>query len=151
MNAAIFREYDIRGKFPDDLNNETAYELGKSFGTYFQSNGAVKISVGHDCRESSPVLKDTLIKGLLETGMEVTCIGMVPTPLSYFSIHELKLDGAVMITGSHNPPEYNGFKISLGKSTIHGEEIQKIRKIQEAGSFKTGNGTLAEADVKSHT
>ena len=147
MNTAIFREYDIRGKFPDDLNNETAYELGKSFGTYFQSNGAGKISVGHDCRESYPVLKDALIKGLLETGMTVTYIGMVPTPLSYFSIHELKLDGAVMITGSHNPPEYNGFKICLGKSTIHGEEIQKIRKIQEVSDFKRGEGTLVEIDV----
>ena len=147
MNSAIFREYDIRGKFPDDLNNETAYELGKSFGTYFQLMGAVKISVGHDCRESYPVLKDALIKGLLETGMEVTYIGMVPTPLSYFSIHELKLDGAVMITGSHNPPEYNGFKICLGKATIYGEEIQKIRKIQEAGEFKAGEGKLINADV----
>ena len=147
MNAAIFREYDIRGKFPDDLNNETAYELGKSFGTYFQSKGAGKISVGHDCRESYPVLKDALVKGLLETGMTVIYIGMVPTPLSYFSIHELKLDGAVMITGSHNPPEYNGFKICLGKATIYGEEIQKIREIQEAGEFKNGKGILEKADV----
>lgn len=147
MNSAIFREYDIRGKYPDDLNNETVYELGKSFGTYFQSKNAKKISVGHDCRESYPVLKDALIKGLLETGMTVTDIGMVPTPLSYFSIHELKLDGAVMITGSHNPPEYNGFKICLGKSTIHGEEIQKIREIQEAGDFQNGEGNLIEADV----
>ena len=71
MNAAIFREYDIRGKFPDDLNNETAYELGKSFGTYFQSKGAGKISVGHDCRESYPVLKDALIKGLVENKFQM--------------------------------------------------------------------------------
>jgi phosphomannomutase/phosphoglucomutase len=147
LNQAIFREYDIRGKFPDDLNNDTVYELGKSIGTYFQSKGAVKISVGHDCRKSYPVLKDALIKGLVETGMTVNYIGMVPTPLSYFSVHELKLDGAVMITGSHNPPEYNGFKISLGKATIHGEEIQKIRKIHAAGAFAGGEGTLVEADV----
>ena len=91
MNTAIFREYDIRGRFPDDLNNETAYELGRSFGTYYRSKGAEKISVGHDCRRSYSVLKDALIKALLETGMEVTYIGMVPTPLSYFSIHELRL------------------------------------------------------------
>ena len=147
MNAAIFREYDIRGRFPDDLNNETAYELGRSFGTYYQLKGAQRISVGHDCRLSYPVLKDALIKGLLETGMEVTYIGMVPTPLSYFSIHELKLDGGIMITGSHNPPEYNGFKICLGKATIYGEEIQKIRELQEAGDFQSGEGTLVAADV----
>ncbi len=147
MNADIFREYDIRGRFPDDLNNETAYELGRAFGTYYRLKGAHRISVGHDCRLSYPVLKDALIKGLLETGMEVTYIGMVPTPLSYFSIHELRLDGGVMITGSHNPPEYNGFKICLGKATIYGEEIQEIRKIQESGDFQNGKGTLAEADV----
>lgn len=147
MNSAIFREYDIRGKFPDDLNNETVYELGKSFGTYYQAKGAKKISVGHDCRESYPVLKDALIKGLMESGMMVTCIGMVPTPLLYFSIHELKLDGGVMITGSHNPPEYNGFKVCLGKATIYGEEIQKIREIQESGEFTIGQGTLVETDV----
>lgn len=147
MNPAIFREYDIRGKFPDDLNNDTVYELGKSFGAYYQSKGAGVISLGHDCRESYPVLKNALIKGLLETGMRVNDIGMVPTPLLYFSIHELNLDGGIMITGSHNPPEYNGFKICLGKSTIHGEEIQKIREIQEAGDFQSGEGTLVKADV----
>ncbi len=147
MNAAIFREYDIRGRFPDDLNNETAYELGRAFGTYYRLKGAHRISVGHDCRLSYPVLKDALIKGLLETGMEVTYIGMVPTPLSYFSIHELRLDGGVMITGSHNPPEYNGFKICLGKATIYGEEIQMIRKIQESGDFQNGEGTLVATDV----
>jgi len=147
VNPAIFREYDIRGKYPDDLNNETAYELGIAFGTYYHQNGADKISVGHDCRESYSVLKDALIKGLLESGMDVTYIGMVPTPLLYFSIHELNLDGGIMITGSHNPPEYNGFKICMGKSTIHGEEIQKIRKIQEANDFQTGEGALAKADV----
>lgn len=147
MNSAIFREYDIRGKFPDDLDEDTAFILGKAFGTYYHLNGAGKISVGHDCRESFPVLKDALIKGLLESGLEVTDIGMVPTPLLYFSIQELNLDGGIMITGSHNPPEYNGFKICVGTSTIHGEEIQKIRRIQEANDFKAGEGILARADV----
>ncbi len=147
MNNAVFREYDIRGKFPRDLNAETAFELGKAIGTYFQSKDVFNISVGHDCRKSYPVLKDALIKGLLETGMTVTYIGMVPSPLSYFSVYEFNLGGAVMITGSHNPPEYNGFKISLGKSTIHGEEIQKIRELLIAGVYKTGEGTLTEADI----
>jgi phosphomannomutase / phosphoglucomutase len=147
VNAAIFREYDIRGKFSEDLNMETAYELGKTFGTYYKQHGASKISVGHDCRESYPVLKDALIKGLLETGMHITYLGMVPTPLLYFSIHEFKLDGGIMITGSHNPPEYNGFKICLGKATIYGEEIQKLREIQERSRFSKGEGSLTEKDI----
>ncbi len=147
MNAAIFREYDIRGRFPEELNMETVYELGRIFGTYYKQHGATKISVGHDCRESYPVLKDALIKGLLESGMDVTYLGMVPTPLLYFSIHELKLDGAVMITGSHNPPEYNGFKVCLGKATIYGEEIQKLREIEGKGQFSKGEGSLTEKDV----
>jgi phosphomannomutase / phosphoglucomutase len=147
LNAAIYREYDIRGKFQEDLNMETAYELGKTFGTYYKQHGAAKISLGHDCRQSYPVLKDALIKGLLETGMNITYVGMVPTPLLYFSIHEFKLDGGIMITGSHNPPEYNGFKICLGKATIYGEEIQKLREIQESGKFSKGEGYFTEKDI----
>ncbi|NLD36484.1 MAG: phosphomannomutase/phosphoglucomutase [Desulfatiglans sp.] len=147
MNPAIFREYDIRGRFPEELNSQTVYELGRTFGIYYKQHGATKISVGHDCRESYPELKDALIKGLLETGMHVIYLGMVPTPLLYFSIHELKLDGAVMITGSHNPPEYNGFKVCLGKATIYGEEIQRLREIAEKGQFLKGEGSLTEKDV----
>jgi phosphomannomutase/phosphoglucomutase len=147
MNPAIFREYDIRGRFPEELNSQTVYELGRTFGTYYKQHGASKISVGHDCRESYPVLKDALIKGLLETGMHITYIGMVPTPLLYFSIHEFKLDGAVMITGSHNPPEYNGFKVCLGKATIYGEEIQRLREIAEKGQFAKGEGAITEKDI----
>ncbi|NLA75211.1 MAG: phosphomannomutase/phosphoglucomutase, partial [Deltaproteobacteria bacterium] len=138
---------DIRGRYPEELNMETVYELGRAFGTYYKQHGASKISVGHDCRESYPVLKDALVKGLLETGMDVTYLGMVPTPLLYFSIHEFKLDGAIMITGSHNPPEYNGFKVCLGKATIYGEEIQKLREIEEKGRFSKGEGSLVNKDV----
>jgi phosphomannomutase / phosphoglucomutase len=147
VNAAIFREYDIRGKFPEDLNMKTAYELGKTFGTYYKQHGVSKLSVGHDCRQSYPVLKDALIKGLIETGMHITYLGMVPTPLLYFSIHEFKLDGGIMITGSHNPPEYNGFKVCLGKATIYGEEIQKLREIGGKGQFSKGDGSLTEKDI----
>ncbi len=147
MNPDIFREYDIRGKFPDDLNSKTACDLGRAFGTYYHLHGANKISVGHDCRESYPELKDALIKGLIETGMNITYLGMVPTPLLYYSIHELKLDGGIQITGSHNPPEYNGFKICLGKATIYGEEIQKIREIHEGRNIRKGEGGLVNTDV----
>jgi len=143
----IFREYDIRGVVPEELNREMAHELGVAMGTYYHDRGARRISVGHDCRLSSPDLSQGLIEGLMECGVQVVDLGMVPTPLLYFSLHHLETDGGVQITGSHNPPEFNGFKICLGKATIHGEEIQKIRKISESGEFISGKGTLDKADM----
>ncbi len=147
MNSNIFREYDIRGTFPEDLNRKTACELGKALGIYYSRNNAHKISIGHDCRLSYPDLKEGLIEGLVESGISVVDIGMAPTPLLYFSIVEFSLDGGIQITGSHNPPEYNGFKICLGKATIYGEEIQKIRRIIEAGEFMKGRGSIEKMDV----
>lgn len=147
MNSSSFREYDIRGKFPEDLDVDSVYRLGLSIGAYYLGNGAEKISVGRDCRLSSPDLKEALIKGFVESGIKVIDIGMVPTPVLYFSIFHLGLDGGVQITGSHNPPEYNGFKVCLGKTTIHGDEIQKIRDIYEKGRFKKGPGGLEQAEV----
>jgi phosphomannomutase / phosphoglucomutase len=147
MNPSIFREYDIRGKYPADLNSETVYELGLSIGTYLGGKNAKRISVGRDCRLSSPELHDALIKGLSETGMDIVDVGVVPTPLLYFSIHHLELDGGVQITGSHNPPEDNGFKINLGTGTVYGEEIQKIREIGEAGIFQKGHGKIEDIEV----
>jgi len=147
VNSSSFREYDIRGKFPEDLDVDSVYRLGLSVGTYYLGNRAEKISVGRDCRLSSPDLKEALIKGLVESGIKVIDIGMAPTPVLYFSIFHLGLDGGVQITGSHNPPEYNGFKICLDKTTIHGDEIQKIRDIYEKGRFKKDPGGLEEAEV----
>ncbi|MFC1867315.1 phosphomannomutase/phosphoglucomutase [Thermodesulfobacteriota bacterium] len=147
MNPEVFREYDIRGKFPDDLNEETVHRLGNSIGTYFQNNGAKKISLGRDCRLSSPDLRDALSKGLTESGMDIVDVGMVPTPLLYFSIFHLNLDGGIQITGSHNPPEYNGFKICLGKSTIYGKEIQKIKDIVDSGKIAKGAGSAEAFDI----
>jgi phosphomannomutase/phosphoglucomutase len=147
MNPHIFREYDIRGQVPDELNQETVHRLGLSFGTYYHSRGAAKIALGRDCRLSSPELRDSLLSGLVESGVDVLDVGMVPTPLLYFSLHHFKVDGGIQITGSHNPPEYNGFKISLGKATIYGEEIQKIREIGESGDFHSGNGEVEASDV----
>ena len=147
MNPHIFREYDIRGRVPDELNQETVHRLGLSFGTYYQSHGASKITLGRDCRLSSPELRDALSRGLLEAGVDVVDVGMVPTPLLYFSLHYFDVDGGIQITGSHNPPEYNGFKISLGKATIYGEEIQEIRKIGKAGDFHNGKGRVESAEI----
>ena len=147
MKSHIFREYDIRGVVPDELNREMAHELGLAVGTYYQDRGARRISVGHDCRLSSRDLSQGLIQGLMECGLQVVDVSMVPTPLLYFSIHHLETDGGVQITGSHNPPEFNGFKICLGKATIHGEEIQEIRKISESGEFIHGEGTFDKTDM----
>jgi phosphomannomutase/phosphoglucomutase len=143
----IFREYDIRGRVPEELNRDTAYRLGQCFGAYYQSFGAKRISLGRDCRLSSPDLRRGVMEGMTDAGIDVKEVGMVPTPLLYFSLHHLDVDGGVQITGSHNPPEYNGFKICLGKTTIYGEEIQKLRSIEEKGSFPQGKGSAESEEV----
>jgi phosphomannomutase/phosphoglucomutase len=147
LNPYIFREYDIRGKAPDELGEEAAYVLGRSFGTYFQERGASFVALGRDCRSSSPFLAEALRRGLTSTGTTVVDLGMVPTPLLYFSLHHLAVDGGIQITGSHNPPEYNGFKVCLGTATLYGEEIQKIRKITESGVFAEGRGGLENEEI----
>jgi len=147
MNSNIFREYDIRGKIPDELDRDVVYDLGLSFGTYFRGLGIQRISLGRDCRLSSPDFRDILLDGLIKTGMQVVDVGMIPTPLLYFSLYHLDVEGGLQITASHNPSDYNGFKICRGKTTIYGEEIQKIRKIAESGQFQEGNGGVEEADV----
>jgi len=147
VNPNIFREYDIRGRVPEDLNRETAYRLGQCFGAYYRGFGAKRISLGRDCRLSSPELRLGVMEGMMDVGMDVKDVGMVPTPLLYFSLHHLAVDGGIQITGSHNPPEYNGFKICLGKTTIYGEEIQKLRRISESGSFPKGKGSVETREV----
>ncbi len=147
MKAHIFREYDIRGTVPEELNPETAHELGLGMGTYFQINGAGRVSVGRDCRLSSPDLSRALIEGLKASGMDVVDVNMVPTPLLYFSLHHLDVAGGVQITGSHNPPNFNGFKICLGHAAIYGQEIQKIREIISSQSFKQGHGKQESMDI----
>jgi phosphomannomutase / phosphoglucomutase len=148
MKSHIFREYDIRGIFPDELNGDTVHTLGLAIGTYYRDKGAQRVSVGRDCRLSSPELSKSLIKGLTESGVSVIDLGMVPTPLLYFSIHNLNVDGGIQITGSHNPPEFNGLKICLGNGSVYGEEIQKIRKIVESSVFSSGNGRVETDDIK---
>ena len=147
MKAHIFREYDIRGVVPEELNKDTVHTLGLALGTYYRQKGVRRISLGRDCRESSPMLFEALSQGLLETGLHVVDIGMVPTPLLYFSLHNLDVGGGIQITGSHNPPEFNGFKVCLGKSSIYGPEIQEIKGIAEAKSFEKGEGSTERADV----
>jgi phosphomannomutase/phosphoglucomutase len=148
MKAHVFREYDIRGTVPDELNEGTVEPLGRAIGTYYGERGVRRISLGHDCRLSSPALAEWLCEGLMATGMEVVHVGMVPTPLLYFSLHHLDVGGGVQITGSHNPPEFNGFKVCLGSASVHGEGIQEIRHICESGRFRKGSGKRDSAEVK---
>ncbi|HNU70829.1 MAG TPA: phosphomannomutase, partial [Thermodesulfobacteriota bacterium] len=130
-NPYIFREYDIRGNAEKDFANDSAYRLGRALGTYFADRGSQAIALGRDCRLSSPRLHHQLPRGLIDCGCTIIDLSIVPTPLLYYSLFNLSVDGGVMITGSHNPPEENGFKICLGKSTIFGNEIQVIRTIME--------------------
>ncbi|HEX5749442.1 MAG TPA: phosphomannomutase/phosphoglucomutase [Archangium sp.] len=136
MNAHIFREYDIRGLVDKDLTVEVVELLGKGLGTVVRRKGGRSIVVGRDCRESSTRFRDALCRGLTSTGLNVLDVGVVPTPLTYFAANTLPVDGLAMITGSHNPPEYNGFKIGAGKTTFHGHEIQALRKLIEARDFE---------------
>jgi len=147
LNNHIFREYDIRGIVGEDLTPDVVVLLGKGIGTYFRNHGATDITVGRDGRLSSPEIRDHLCKGLRSTGLAIIDIGIVPSPISYYSTHTLDVDGAVMITGSHNPANYNGFKITLGTESVYGEQIQEIRKIIESDVFQSGRGGSVAKDI----
>lgn len=147
MNSNIFREYDIRGVVDVDLTDATVLELARAFGTFFKRNGAGRVALGRDARESSPRFRDHMVRGLNETGCDVIDIGMVPTPVLYFSLFTQGADAGVMITGSHNPSDNNGFKVCLGKSTIFGQQIQTVREIALQGRFETGSGKLEQREV----
>jgi phosphomannomutase/phosphoglucomutase len=147
MNQNIFREYDIRGIVGEHLTDETVTILGKAIGTFFKQNGAKRIAVGYDARESSPRFCEFLTKGFNETGCDVVLIGRVPTPVLYHAVFTKEFDGGVMITGSHNPPDYNGFKICLGKQTLFGSQIQEIKEIALLGEFSKGDGTIEKIEV----
>ena len=147
MNQNIFREYDIRGIVGEQLTDETVAILGKAIGTFFNQNGAKRIAIGYDARESSPRFCQFLTKGFNETGCDVVLIGRVPTPVLYHAVFTKDVDGGVMITGSHNPPDHNGFKICLGKQTLFGSQIQEIKEIALSAEFSKGVGTIETIEV----
>ena len=149
MNAQVFREYDIRGIVEHDFDDAFVIDLGRAYATLLHRAGAKRITLGRDCRLSSDRLRNRLLEGLLEAGINVVDIGVVPTPLLYFSVLSWKMDGGAMITGSHNAAEYNGFKLGVGPTTIHGAEIQKLREIIERRDFVTSGtpGTVSERAV----
>jgi phosphomannomutase/phosphoglucomutase len=147
LNPEIFRQYDIRGVAGKDMIADDVERLGQGIGTYLQDAGHTSIAVGRDCRLSSDEYAGRLIQGLTATGCKVMDIGICPTPVSYFAIRHLPTQGNVMVTASHNPPEYNGFKICSGVDSVFGENIQQIRRIIEAGAFRTGQGSVIDCDM----
>ena len=149
MNPQVFREYDVRGLVGEDLNHDFVYDLGRAIGTYGKKRNVEVMTIGRDCRLTSEEYLNTLTEGLLSTGINVIDIGLCATPILYYSIRHLNADGGVMVTGSHNPPEFNGFKICIGPDTIYGESIQELRKIIEGNPDKieTGKGTVEHRDI----
>jgi len=149
MNSQVFREYDIRGIVANDFDDDFVVDLGRGYATLLHRAGKKTITLGRDCRLSSDRLRDRLVEGLLSGCINVVDIGVVPTPLLYFSVLSWKMDGGAMITGSHNAAEYNGFKLGVGATTIYGAEIQRLRDIIERQDFVTtgGKGTLSQRPV----
>lgn len=141
---ALFREYDLRGIVGSELTVEMAERVGRAYATYASGRGVKTISLGRDGRLSSPSLHQSLLRGLLDGGLNVIDIGVCSSPLVYFSLFTLPVGGGIMITGSHNAAEYNGFKICVGKEAIYGEAIQELRRVMEKGVFVSGAGRLSE-------
>ncbi|MEC9073098.1 MAG: phosphomannomutase, partial [Myxococcota bacterium] len=147
MNTAIFRAYDVRGVADQDLTDDVARDLGRAFGSEIRMDGGRRVSLGRDCRTHGARLRAAFLEGLLSTGVDVLDVGVVASPLLYFSVFHHDLDGGVQITGSHNPPDYNGFKMMSGKRSLHGERIQALRRRIEDRDFVQGSGSLSEDPV----
>jgi phosphomannomutase len=147
FNPEILREYDIRGIVGKTLRLEDAYALGQAFGTLVRKNGGRSVALCRDGRLSSPQLSRAFSKGLRHAGTDVLTVGLGPTPMLYFAEHHLGADAGAMITGSHNPPDYNGFKLTIGGKTIYGDDIQKLGTIIREGSFSSGAGKVLRRSV----
>lgn len=147
INPTIFREYDIRGVVGRDITVETADAIARAYAAYLKERGEQGVIVGRDLRESSPSIRDAVVAALVASGCNVVDIGTVITPVFYFARVHLGIDGGVMITASHNPPEFNGFKLAHGFGTIFGDEIMEIRRIAASGEFVSGRGHIEAQDV----
>ena len=147
INPQIFREYDIRGIVGTDLTPASVTSIGKAIGTYIRRGNGKNMILGRDVRSSSVEFCNILSKALNSTGCNVIDIGMVPTPVLYFALHHFNADGGVMITGSHNPPEFNGFKISQGFHSLYGEKVQELKRLIEVNDFEVGTGTTQQQPV----
>lgn len=142
LDPTILREYDVRGIVGETLTAEGVTAIGRAFGSIVVGTGGNTVAVGYDGRLTSPELEDALVEGLASTGVTVLRIGLGPSPMLYFATHHLEADAGMMITGSHNPPEYNGIKMSMNGKPFYGEAIQGLSKLAAAGDFATGEGTL---------
>ncbi len=147
FDPTILREYDVRGVVGKTLSAADAEALGRAFGSIARRGGGKRIAVGYDGRLSSPELAAALQRGLNACGLDVVLVGRGPTPMLYFAAYTLDVDGGIMITGSHNPPDYNGFKLILNKKSFFGADIQKLGEIAAAGDFEEGSGSLIEHDI----
>lgn len=150
LNPSIFRQYDIRGVWGRDLNEGVSELIGKGFASYLLrsiNKERAKISIGRDGRLHSEAIHHGLIKGLTGSGIDVIDLGVIPVPLLYYSLFRLPVDGGIMITGSHNPPEFNGFKLSIGRETIFGDRIRAIRSIIASGDFRNGKGGVEDYSI----
>jgi phosphomannomutase len=147
FHPTILREYDIRGIVGETLSAADARAIGRTFGTLVRRSGGRRICVGRDGRLSSPELAEAVIEGVRAAGVDVVSLGLGPTPMMYFAVHELDTDGGIQVTGSHNPPSHNGFKMMLGKASFFGERIRELGRMAEAGDWETGEGRIEEVDV----
>ncbi|HEV2179784.1 MAG TPA: phosphomannomutase/phosphoglucomutase [Gemmatimonadaceae bacterium] len=148
FSQQIFRQYDVRGVVGDDLTGQTAHALGRAYAAYLAKRDLHgPIAVGRDNRPSGGMLRESLVRALTESGLDVFDIGIVPTPLLYWSLHNLPVGGGIQITGSHNPPEYNGFKLCVGKTSLHGDDIQELYRLILDGRFPAGKGDVQSVPV----
>lgn len=156
FNPTILRAYDIRGIIDESLSINDAFALGKAYASYLISKNnnklakneqTTKVAVAYDGRISSPDLESALVEGLKQSGIAVIKVGLCPTPMLYFTVRSMNLDGGIMITGSHNPPSHNGFKMMLDKAALFGKDIQQLGKIAEKGDFISGDGSEETIDV----
>ncbi len=144
---SIYREYDIRGVVGKDLTFDVAEHVGVAYGTTVCRSGGSKVTLARDVRDHSAPLRDRLAKGIQSTGIDVIDLGVCPTPLLYYSLFHLTVDGGVMITGSHNPPEFNGLKMCVGREAIFGDAIQALRRLVETGDRESGNGNASAYEI----
>tara|TARA_E500000318_G_scaffold111386_1_gene129796 strand:- start:1790 stop:3205 length:1416 start_codon:yes stop_codon:yes gene_type:complete len=148
FDRSVLREYDVRGVVGDTLHAADANALGKAFGTMVRRSGGKRVALGRDGRLSSPELASALADGILSTGCDVVLIGRGPTPMLYFTVYDQKTDAGIMVTGSHNPSNYNGFKMVNAGKSVFGDAIQELGKIAAAGDFETGQGTATDLDIE---
>src|SRR5262245_36774580 len=147
FDPTILREYDIRGVVGSTLHVADARAIGRAFGTMVRRKGGKRVALGYDGRLSSPELAKACSDGLTSTGIDVVEIGMAATPMLYFAVWHLEADGGIQITGSHNPPDFNGFKMMMGKKSFFGSDIQDLGKIAAKGDFENGQGKVEKKNV----